>query len=155
MSNYLNKQNFTYFLILFTIFILDFFDFKFLIGKLHGNFQNFMSAFVEFGSLCFGVLLTFFGIVIQSSSDTVRRMKRKTKMFNRFIRYNRSIIMFSLALTIYAYIFGNLDFWKETSYCVPPIVISIFCGAFAYFIYGLCYLLIIFFLLLQQHEDKL
>lgn len=131
-------------------------SFKYIhVSGSEGNFQNFMSAFVEFGSLCFGVLLTFFGIVIQSSSDTVRRMKRKTKMFNRFIRYNRSIIMFSLALTIYAYIFGNLDFWKETSYCVPPIVISIFCGAFAYFIYGLCYLLIIFFLLLQQHEDKL
>lgn len=128
-------------------------SFKYIpVSGSEGKFQNFMSAFVEFGSLCFGVLLTFFGIVIQSSSDTVRRMKRKTKMFNRFILYNRNIIMFSLAL---AYIFGNLDFWKETSYCVPPIVISIFCGAFAYFIYGLCYLLIIFFLLLQQHEDKL
>lgn len=96
-------------------------SFKYIpVSGSEGNFQNFMSAFVEFGSLCFGVLLTFFGIVIQSSSDTVRRMKRKTKMFNRFILYNRNIIMFSLALTIYAYIFGNLDFWKETSYCVPP-----------------------------------
>lgn len=87
-------------------------SFKYIpVSGSEGNFQNFMSAFVEFGSLCFGVLLTFFGIVIQSSSDTVRRMKRKTKMFNRFILYNRNIITFSLALTIYAYIFGNLDFW--------------------------------------------
>lgn len=123
------------------------------ISKSEADYQKFMSAFVEFGSLCFGVLLTFFGIVIQSSSDTVRRMKRKTKMFNRFIQYNRNVIMFSLVLTIYAYIFGNLDFWKDTLYYVPQIVISIFCGAFAYFIYGLCYLLVIFFLLLQQHEN--
>lgn len=125
------------------------------VSEIEDDCQIFMSAFVELGSLCFGVLLTFFGIVIQSSSDTVRRMKRKTKMFNRFILYNRNVIMFSLALTIYAYIFGNLNFWKETLYYVPQIVISIFCGAFVYFIYGLCYLIIIFFLLLQQHEDKL
>lgn len=118
------------------------------------EYQKFMSAFVEFGSLCFGVLLTFFGIVIQGSSDTILRMKRKTKMFNRFILYNRNIIIFALVLTIYAYIFGNLDFWKTMSY-VQETVILIFGGAFAYFIYGLCYLLIIFFLLLQQHENKL
>ena len=27
------------------LFILDFFNFRFLIGKLHGNFQNFMNRF--------------------------------------------------------------------------------------------------------------
>lgn len=43
-------------------------------------YQDFIKSFVEFGSLCFGVLLTFFGIIIQSSSETIRRMKRSTKI---------------------------------------------------------------------------
>lgn len=133
--------------------LVAFLAFKYIpVSESEDDYQKFMSAFVEFGSLCFGVLLTFFGIVIQSSSDTVRQMKRKAKRFNRFVLYNRNIIMFSLALTVYAYIFGNLDFWKESSY-LSRMVIPVFCGAITYFIYGLFYLLVIFFLLLRQHEN--
>ena len=118
-----------------------------------GDFQEFMESFVDFGSLCFGVLLTFFGIIIQSSSETIRRMKRRTKNFNRFIVYNRNIIIFSLSLTVYAYILGNLNFWKITTYSISELVISIFLGALVYFLYGLLYLLLIFFNLLHQHEN--
>lgn len=117
------------------------------------TYQEFMKSFVEFGSLCFGVLLTFFGIVIQSSSETIRRMKSRTKRFNRFIVYNRNIILFSLVLTVCAYILGNLDFWKITTYSISEFVISTFMGALVYFLYGLMYLLLIFFNLLRQHED--
>lgn len=116
-------------------------------------YQDFMKSFVEFGSLCFGVLLTFFGIVIQSSSETIRQMKRRVKTFNRFIVYNRNMIIFSLVLTVCAYILGNLNFWKITTYSISELVISIFFGALVYFLYGLLYLLLIFFNLLRQHEN--
>ena len=112
-----------------------------------------MKSFVEFGSLCFGVLLTFLGIIIQSSSETILRMKRRTKNFNRLIVYNRNIIIFSLVLTVYAYLFGNLNFWTVDTYSISEIVVSIFIGAFAGFLYGLLYLLLIFFNLLHQHEN--
>lgn len=116
-------------------------------------YQDFIKSFVEFGSLCFGVLLTFFGVIIQSSSETIRRMKRSTKNFNRLIVYNRNIIIFSLVLTVYAYLMGNLNFWKINTYLISELVISIFFGALVYFLYGLLYLLLIFFNLLRQHEN--
>lgn len=116
-------------------------------------YQDFIKSFVEFGSLCFGVLLTFFGVIIQSSSETIRRMKRSTKNFNRLIVYNRNIIIFSLILTVYAYLIGNLNFWMITTYSISELVISIFFGALVYFLYGLLYLLLIFFNLLRQHEN--
>lgn len=116
-------------------------------------YQDFIKSFVEFGSLCFGVLLTFFGIIIQSSSETIRRMKRSTKNFNRLIVYNRNIIIFSLVLTVSAYLIGNLNFWKINTYSISELVISIFFGALVYFLYGLLYLLLIFFNLLHQHEN--
>ncbi len=128
------------------------FKFAYFLGSLD-KLQEFMKSFVEFGSLCFGVLLTFFGVVIQSSSETIRKMKRRTKTFNRFIRYNRNMIICSLALTVYAYILGNLSFWQKPTYSIAEIVISIFIGAFAGFLYGLLYLLLIFFNLLHQHEN--
>lgn len=115
--------------------------------------QEFIKSFVEFGSLCFGVLLTFFGIVIQSSSETIRQMKRRVKTFNRFIVYNRNMIIFSLVLTVCAYILGNLNFWMITTFSISELVISIFFGALVYFLYGLLYLLLIFFNLLRQHEN--
>lgn len=116
-------------------------------------YQDFIKSFVEFGSLCFGVLLTFFGVIIQSSSETIRRMKRSTKNFNRLIVYNRNIIIFSLVLTVYAYLIGNLNFLKINTYLISEFVISIFFGALVYFLYGLLYLLLIFFNLLRQHEN--
>lgn len=128
------------------------FKFAYFLGPLD-KLQEFMKSFVEFGSLCFGVLLTFFGVVIQSSSETIRQMKRRTKTFNRFIRYNRNMIIFSLALTVYAYIFGNLSFWQKPTYSITEIVVPIFVGAFAGFLYGLLYLILIFFNLLHQHEN--
>ena len=128
------------------------FKFAYFLGSLD-KLQEFMKSFVEFGSLCFGVLLTFFGIVIQSSSETIRQMKSRAKNFNRFIVYNRNMIIFSLVLTICAYILGNLNFWKITTYSISELVISIFFGALVYFLYGLLYLLLIFFNLLRQHEN--
>lgn len=128
------------------------FKYTSFLGSLE-ELQEFIKSFVDFGSLCFGVLLTFFGIVIQSSSETIRRMKRRTKTFNRFIVYNRNIIIFSLVLTVCAYILGNLNFWKITTYSITEIVISIFIGALVCFLYGLLYLLLIFFNLLHQHEN--
>ena len=134
--------------------VVAFLSFKnvYILGSLE-ELQEFIKSFVDFGSLCFGVLLTFFGIVIQSSSETIRQMKRRMKTFNRFIVYNRNIIIFSLVLTICAYIFGNLNFWKITTYSISELVISIFFGALVYFLYGLLYLLLIFFNLLHQHEN--
>lgn len=128
------------------------FKFAYFLGPLD-KLQEFMKSFVEFGSLCFGVLLTFLGIIIQSSSETILRMKRRTKNFNRLIVYNRNIIIFSLVLTVYAYLFGNLNFWTIDTYSISEIVVSIFIGAFAGFLYGLLYLLLIFFNLLHQHEN--
>lgn len=128
------------------------FKFAYFLGPLD-KLQEFMKSFVEFGSLCFGVLLTFLGIIIQSSSETILRMKRRTKNFNRLIVYNRNIIIFSLVLTVYAYLFGNLNFWTVDTYSISEIVVSIFIGAFAGFLYGLLYLLLIFFNLLHQHEN--
>lgn len=128
------------------------FKFAYFLGPLD-KLQEFMKSFVEFGSLCFGVLLTFLGIIIQSSSETILRMKRRTKNFNRLIVYNRNIIIFSLVLTVYAYLFGNLNFWTIDTYSISEIVVSIFIGAFAVFFYGLLYLLLIFFNLLHQHEN--
>lgn len=134
--------------------VVAFLSFKnvYILGSLE-ELQEFIKSFVDFGSLCFGVLLTFFGIVIQSSSETIRQMKRRMKTFNRFIVYNRNIIIFSLVLTICAYILGNLNFWKITTYSISELVISIFFGALVYFLYGLLYLLLIFFNLLHQHEN--
>lgn len=128
------------------------FKYVYILGSLE-ELQEFIKSFVDFGSLCFGVLLTFFGIVIQSSSETIRQMKHRMKIFNRFIVYNRNIIIFSLVLTICAYILGNLNFWKITTYSISELVISIFFGALVYFLYGLLYLLLIFFNLLHQHEN--
>lgn len=131
-----------------------FFFFKYVgISGQEKMYQDFMKSFVEFGSLCFGVLLTFLGIIIQSPSETIRRMKRRTKNFNRLIVYNRNIIIFSLFLTVYAYLLGNLNFWRINTYSISEFVISIFIGAFVYFLYGLLYLLLIFFNLLHQHEN--
>lgn len=128
------------------------FKYAYILGPLK-ELQEFIKSFVEFGSLCFGVLLTFFGIVIQSSSETIRQMKSRAKNFNRFIVYNRNMIIFSLVLTVCAYILGNLNFWKITTYSISELVISIFFGALVYFLYGLLYLLLIFFNLLRQHEN--
>ena len=128
------------------------FKYAYTLGPLK-ELQEFIKSFVEFGSLCFGVLLTFFGIVIQSSSETIRQMKSRAKNFNRFIVYNRNMIIFSLVLTVCAYILGNLNFWKITTYSISELVISIFFGALVYFLYGLLYLLLIFFNLLRQHEN--
>ena len=102
--------------------VVAFFSFKYayVLGSLK-ELQEFIKSFVEFGSLCFGVLLTFFGVVIQSSSETIRQMKRRTKSFNRFILYNRNMIIFSLVLTVYAYILGNLKIWKITTYSISEI----------------------------------
>ena len=117
------------------------------------NRALFLVSVAVTGAFAGAAVWTFFGIVIQSSSETIRRMKRRKKTFNRFIVYNRNIIIFSLVLTVCAYILGNLNFWKITTYSITEFVISIFIGAFVYFLYGLLYLLLIFFNLLHQHEN--
>lgn len=71
--------------------------------------DDFIKEIPTIGLGVFGFLLTFLSIIIQGTSDTIVWMKSRSILYNRFINYNRGVILLSLYLTIMSMIVGYSD----------------------------------------------
>ena len=70
----------------------------------------FIAEFPTVGMCAFGFLLTFLGIILQGNSETIQWLMSKTNIYNRFILFNKRIVIVSFILSLYSYIIGYVDF---------------------------------------------
>ncbi len=126
---------------------ISFIDPRSLINDIQGT---------AFGS--FGLLLTLLSIILQGNSSTIIWMKSKKKLFNRFIAYNRRVVVLSLLLFLYSLLLKhvNPDFIisivKLSSYSIPieKLAISVFLGTTTWLTIDTILFLRIFYALIKE-----
>ena len=117
-------------------------------------------------SLCitvFGFLLTLLSIILQGNSPTINWMRSRKKTFNRFVDYNKRIILLSFIISIYSYILGffNFEYYIEQltlSNCISKLtekaLISIFVVLFVWFIIDTLQFIKIFYALIKEKDQN-
>ncbi|MBO2525857.1 MAG: hypothetical protein CW341_09200 [Bacteroidetes bacterium] len=126
------------------------------------NFSNWKPFIVEFpaiGMCAFGFLLTFLGIILQGNSETIKWMINKEDLFNRFVTFNKKIVVVSFLLSLYACFLGYFDFQGIKTMFSTQIVticknilIGLFCGLFVWFITDTIQFIRIFYVLIRNKQ---
>ncbi len=135
-----------------------------IIWFINPNFSNWKPFILEFpaiGMCAFGFLLTFLGIILQGNSETINWMMSREKLYNRFISFNKRIVVISFALSLYSYIIGYTNFQNIRALFSPQLVqivknisIGIFCGLLAWFIIDTLQFTRLFYVLIRKTEKK-
>jgi hypothetical protein len=132
----------------------------FLINPELSKWREFIKEIPNVGMCTFGFLLTFLGIIVQGGSKTIEWMKSREKLFQRFIDFNRRVVILSIILSVYAYFlaFFNFEWIKEcfTDYIclyqvIRRIIISFFVLLSVWFLYDVMYFIKIFYLLIKKN----
>ena len=107
-----------------------------------------------------GFLLTLLSIILQGNSSTIEWMKSRKMLFDRFIQYNKHIVIRSFIISIYAYILRFFNFqWLihelnlETNQIIHHIrrlLISVFGGSITWFVIDTFQFIGIFYLLIKK-----
>lgn len=81
----------------------------FLFGP-NWDFTEAIRAIPQITTCIFGFLLTLLGIILQGNSPIISLMREEVRIYNRFIGFNKRIVILSFVLTILAFVAGYLDF---------------------------------------------
>jgi len=76
----------------------------FNINHSFNEWVTFIKEFPALGMCAFGFLLTFLSIILQGNNETIIWMKSRKVLFDRFVSFNKRIVLLSLILTLYSYI---------------------------------------------------
>ena len=101
------------------------------------KWKDFIQEIPNIGMCIFGFLLTFLGIILQGGSKTIEWMKSREILFQRFISFNKRVVVLSIVLSVYAYFLGYFNFeWFENllkkDSCFFEIFIRLLISAFSF-----------------------
>lgn len=135
-----------------------------IIWFINPNFSNWKPFILEFpaiGMCAFGFLLTFLGIILQGNSETINWIMSREKLYNRFISFNKRIVVISFVLSLYSYIIGYTNFQNIRALLSPQLVqivknisIGIFYGLLAWFIIDTLQFTRLFYVLIRKTEKE-
>lgn len=135
-----------------------------IIWIINPNFSSWKPFILEFpaiGMCAFGFLLTFLGIILQGNSETINWMMSREELYNRFIAFNKRIVIISFVLSLYSYIIGYANFQSIRALLYPQLVqivknisIGIFCGLLAWFIIDTFQFTRLFYVLIRKTGKK-
>jgi hypothetical protein len=132
----------------------------FLLNPELSKWKEFVKEIPNIGMCTFGFLLTFLGIILQGVSETIEWMRKREKLFQRFISFNKRVVILSVFLSVYAYFLAYFDFKWIAEYfadyiCLCKIIrrllISVFVFLSVWFLYDVMYFIKIFYLLIKKN----
>ncbi len=133
--------------------------------NLEHSFSEWVTLIKEFpalGMCAFGFLLTFLSIILQGNNETIVWMKSRKILFEKFVSFNKRIVMLSLILTLYSYILCYAHFkWiidlimscpPEFRHWLKVSLISIFGGLMIWFFIDTFTFINIFYHLIKKSK---
>ena len=82
----------------------------FFLNPAYGRSIDLIKALPQLTTCVFGFLLTLLGIILQGDGPVIQKMRDSTKIYNRFIDYNKKIVILSFVLTIVTLLIGYIDY---------------------------------------------
>ena len=134
-----------------------------IFGKTYSYWKESIGGIIIGFISSIGFLLTLLGIILQGNSSTIDWMRSRKKLFNRFIQYNKRIVILSFIISIYSYILGffNFKYYVEQlplSDCIinlgEKIVISIFFGLLVWFVIDTLHFIKVFYALIKEKDQN-
>lgn len=134
---------------------LVFILFLFIIKPEFYSYKELIQEFPSIGVCTFGFMLTFLGIILQGDSSTIKYMKSRQTLYDKFIAYNKIVVILSLIISIYSYIIGYVEINTTISLAIPyysyfkNVLIALFWGLVTKLLVDTYIFIKVFYLLLK------
>jgi len=119
-------------------------------------------ALPQLTTCIFGFLLTLLGIILQGDGPVIKNLRDSTIIYNRFINYNKKVVIISFVMTLLALIAGYVHYnWIHNiiiSVCpclaaiVRKLAISILTLGSVWLVVDLTIFIRLFYLLIKQNK---
>lgn len=121
-----------------------------------------VKALPQLTTCIFGFLLTLLGIILQGDGPLIQNMKEATKVYNRFIGYNKKVVILSFVMTLFALLVGYIRYEWLHNFIVsvnPCMAVYIRRYALSFLAFGSVWLVVdlmifvkLFYLLIKQSK---
>ena len=81
-----------------------------LLNPSYADSIDLIKALPTLTTCIFGFLLTLLGIILQGDGPIIQKMRGATKIYNRFISYNKKVVFISFVLTLLALVAGYVSY---------------------------------------------
>lgn len=104
----------------------------------------------------FGFLLTLLGLILQGTSETIDKMKSRKILYNRFIGFNKKVVIFAFIISIFGFLlkFNDNYFYLKAFNFIDQILLSLFFSIFGFLLVQTSYFIILFYQLLKNKNDS-
>lgn len=115
-----------------------------------------IKAFPTIGITSFGFLLAVLSIILQGNGETITFIRSRETLYKMFIHFNKKTILLSFFTSVFAFVVGNIkleNFFllQESSILsYKHIVVSVFFGAFIWFVIDVLMFIRIFYLIIRK-----
>lgn len=124
--------------------------------------KPFIVEFPAIGMCAFGFLLTFLGIILQGTSETIKWMMSRNVLYNRFVAFNKRVVIISFTLSLYSYMIGYFDFRIIMDVFCPQLIrvvkntiIGVFCGLLVWFVIDTILFIVLFYVLISKKKNDI
>lgn len=125
------------------------------------NWIPFIKEIPVIAIFAFGFLLTLLSIILQGNSEYIQWIKSRKILFQRFVNYNKRIVIISLILIIYSYflIFFDFTWFKELFnlsssllYYFQTVLLSGFIILITWFLFDIIRFIRLFYILIKNNN---
>ena len=82
----------------------------FFVNPTYKECIDMIRALPQLTTCIFGFLLTLLGIILQGDGPVITKMHKSTTIYNRFIGFNKKIVILSFGVTVLALIMGYANY---------------------------------------------
>lgn len=109
-------------------------------------FENMYSSFPAIGMCIFGFLLTILSIILQGDGSAIKWLKSRHTIFNRFVNFNKRVVILSFSLSIVSFFIGNTPLNTHCFY-------GPWGGMFTWMMVDIAIFINLFYKLIQNRND--
>ena len=133
-----------------------------LVNPSYADCIDMIRALPQLTTCVFGFLLTLLGIILQGDGPIITKMRASTAIYNRFINYNKKVVILSFVMTLLALMAGFVHYnWLRglllsLSPCLTIIVrklaIAVLVTGSIWLVVDLTIFVRLFYLLIRQYK---
>lgn len=104
----------------------------------------------DFGMGTFGFLLAILALIVQGGSDSIKRIKERKTLYNRFVFYNKKVVFLAITISFYSMFAKLLNDFYPGVFVLHQIDLSIYLFLVTWFLVDTFGFLKLFYIIVKE-----
>ncbi|MFV0500761.1 MAG: hypothetical protein ACK5MH_04100 [Bacteroidales bacterium] len=118
------------------------------------DWKMIIEGFPSVAMCAFGFLLTLLGLTLQSNSSTVKYLKSRKILYNKFVSFNKRVVYLAFFISIFSYViaYAKTPNCIYDIYCLKRVILSVWLFFVTWFLWDLYYFVYLFYDIIKERD---